>query len=537
MSIRRRVARTACLLAALWSSAALAAAPAPASLPPDAEGHFRIIDGDRCPVCRMFPARNPKLAAAIELSDGRAFYPCGPGCLLEALEHPETHLGVGRGELRRVLVQEYLGGKPVDAAGAFFVEGSDVSGPMGPAPIPLASEADAATFRATHGGKPPVQLAKRGEPQASARGAPPALGSDEVRNAAEPQASARGAPTALGSDEVRNTAEPQASARGAPTALGSDEVRNTAEPILNPLPLVLALQFVGLLLLAFVASGAIRHLTTSAGSGGSIRAHRAATLFLVLGAAAFVAVIGSASKSLVPGAMCGTGALQAMANEGGKTLALQAVALLVLAASWTIDSLRRQHPDSPLAGAAARLTLLSLAVQGSAALGLFKAVRALDPNRPVDCCSLVYGRATQVASSRLDGSALLALAAGLAALALMLAVATLWRPQSMAGLALGFVSLAALPFCGLALLRVVSAHWRLPLVNECPWCLFLPEHGFLGYPLLAALAVVGWEAASAITARLAGGGNPSAVARVRSAAWRIGLALLVFAGLGSGAFR
>jgi nitrous oxide reductase accessory protein NosL len=52
-----------------------------------------------------------------------------------------------------VIVQEYLQGKPIEAATATWVQGSDVVGPMGPAFVPLATAEDLATFRQRHGGK------------------------------------------------------------------------------------------------------------------------------------------------------------------------------------------------------------------------------------------------------------------------------------------------------------------------------------------------------------------------------------------------
>ncbi|HEY3450284.1 MAG TPA: nitrous oxide reductase accessory protein NosL [Myxococcales bacterium] len=484
MRIRRFAAAALLAAAVLGTSAtARAAAPVAAVRAPDAEGQLRIDPADRCPVCRMFPARNAKLAAAIELSDGRAFYPCGPGCLLEALEHPETHLGAGRSELRRVLVQEYLSGRPIDAASAFFVPGSDVSGPMGPAPIPLATEADATAFRASHGGQAPFRLPRHPE-------------------------------------------------------LVEGPESNPSGPSWHPLLLlILALHACGLALLVVVAAGAVRRLAGSSAAspaGAGPNAGRAATVLLALASLALVGAVASTSKALVPGAMCGTGVLQAMGGEGGKALALQALALLTLSASWTLDSLRRKRPDSKLAESSARLSLLSLAVQGVASLGVLRAILALDPHRPVDCCSLVYGRAaaTQAASPRLEGAPLLSLAVGLALLVLALAIGALWRPASKAVVGLAVAALAFVPLGGLALLRVVSAHWSPPLANECPWCLFLPEHGRIGYPLLGALAVAGWEAVSVIAARAAGRSEPGlaelGTSRVRSAALRVGLAMVGF---------
>jgi copper chaperone NosL len=142
------------------SRSAPQAGPLAAQQGPDPEGHPRIASTDRCPVCGMLPAKSHRFAGAIELSDGRAFYSCGPGCLLKMHLHPEVFLKVDRSAIRRAIVQEYLQGKPIEAADATWVQGSDVIGPMGPAFVPLATASDVATFRERHGGKNVFRLSE-----------------------------------------------------------------------------------------------------------------------------------------------------------------------------------------------------------------------------------------------------------------------------------------------------------------------------------------------------------------------------------------
>jgi len=149
------------LLAALGlfcAAAAPAAGPPPGAHPLDARGQMQIDDGDRCPVCAMLPARNPRFAAAIQRDDGRAYYFCSAGCMLRAWLHPETLLGVGRDRLRLPLANDYFSGQPIDARQALWISGSDVIGPMGPALVPLAVEAHVAGFRRRHGGRQVFRL-------------------------------------------------------------------------------------------------------------------------------------------------------------------------------------------------------------------------------------------------------------------------------------------------------------------------------------------------------------------------------------------
>lgn len=146
-----RVALLACLLLADPFGAALAGEPLAGrhGLYPD--GRLRISAADRCPVCAMLPIRYPRFAAAIELRDGRTYYFCSPGCMLKAWLHPDIFLGTDPPRLKRPIALEYLSGEALDARAVFWVSGSDVVGPMGPALVPLKNETHLEAFRRRHG--------------------------------------------------------------------------------------------------------------------------------------------------------------------------------------------------------------------------------------------------------------------------------------------------------------------------------------------------------------------------------------------------
>lgn len=134
--------------------------PVAALLPLAADGQMQLSDSDRCPLCGMFPAKRPKSAAAMVLADGRTFYFCANGCLLRAWHDAVTHLNVPRERIERMVVKDFFSGGPLDAQQAWWVAGSDVVGPMGPAPVALAGEADVTPFKARHGGTIVFQLAQ-----------------------------------------------------------------------------------------------------------------------------------------------------------------------------------------------------------------------------------------------------------------------------------------------------------------------------------------------------------------------------------------
>jgi nitrous oxide reductase accessory protein NosL len=131
----------------------LAGGPTPGQnrLAPD--GEMRISPEDRCPVCAMLPIRYPRFAAAIELQEGPTYYFCSPGCMLNAWLHPDIFLGATAVQLKRPVVLTYLSGEALDARHVFWVSGSDVIGPMGPALVPLKDSTHLEAFRRRHGAK------------------------------------------------------------------------------------------------------------------------------------------------------------------------------------------------------------------------------------------------------------------------------------------------------------------------------------------------------------------------------------------------
>jgi nitrous oxide reductase accessory protein NosL len=126
----------------------------------DESGRMRISEQDRCPVCGMFPAKRPKHAAAMVLKDGRTFYFCSNGCLLRTWRDCDRRLRVPAESIGRMVVQDYFSGAPLDADKAWWVAGSDVVGPMGPALVALRSEQEVTQFRKRHGGRQAFQLSQ-----------------------------------------------------------------------------------------------------------------------------------------------------------------------------------------------------------------------------------------------------------------------------------------------------------------------------------------------------------------------------------------
>lgn len=238
---------------------------------------------------------------------------------------------------------------------------------------------------------------------------------------------------------------------------------------------------------------------------------RIAAFLLLLATLVLVIGITGVLPRVVPGAMCGTGVLQATGGAGGRAIALRGLALGLLAAWHLLDRLNRSRPDSPLATAAARALLLATPAVFLALYDTIRAILWLDVHRPVDCCSVIYDQ-VQAASQAGGGSPLpeaygiWGLAAG-GAVILLLGIG-MWRSRGNPGTRIaGLVALAALlwiPVAAAALVRTLAAYHYGVLQHRCPWCLFLPEHGLVGYPLFGALILVAVEAGASLVCSIVG---------------------------------
>jgi copper chaperone NosL len=128
--------------------------------PLDESGAMQISSQDRCPVCAMQVSKHKKFACAVQLINGKTFYFCGTGCMIRSWMHPEIFLGVTKQNLKRSVVQDYFTGEQVPGRSVYWVAGSDVIGPMGPALVPLKNEQHLDVFKKRHGAKAVFRLSE-----------------------------------------------------------------------------------------------------------------------------------------------------------------------------------------------------------------------------------------------------------------------------------------------------------------------------------------------------------------------------------------
>jgi nitrous oxide reductase accessory protein NosL len=136
------------------------AGPQPGLKPLNESGAMQISSQDRCPVCAMQVSKHKKFACAVQLINDKTFYFCGTGCMIRSWMHPEIFLGVTKQNLKRSVVQDYFTGEQVPGRSVYWVAGSDVIGPMGPALVPLENEQHLDAFKKRHGAKAVFRLSE-----------------------------------------------------------------------------------------------------------------------------------------------------------------------------------------------------------------------------------------------------------------------------------------------------------------------------------------------------------------------------------------
>lgn len=140
----KRIIAAALLFALLTVSPAAAAEKGVAAVPAAA----------KCPVCGMFVAKFPDWTASARFKDGSTSYYDGPKDLFSHYFDTARYTpGKRQADIAALAVKEYYSVTMIDARSAYFVSGSDVSGPMGSELIPFSTEKDAASFKIDHKGK------------------------------------------------------------------------------------------------------------------------------------------------------------------------------------------------------------------------------------------------------------------------------------------------------------------------------------------------------------------------------------------------
>ncbi|MBA3015357.1 MAG: nitrous oxide reductase accessory protein NosL [Proteobacteria bacterium] len=109
--------------------------------------------GTRCSVCGMFVAKYPEWVCQIIMSDGSSKYFDGVKDMMAFSFSPQKYGADAGTTPNEYLVKDYYTLTSVDGKKAFFVVGSDTTGPMGSEFIPFATKEAAEAFSKDHQGK------------------------------------------------------------------------------------------------------------------------------------------------------------------------------------------------------------------------------------------------------------------------------------------------------------------------------------------------------------------------------------------------
>ncbi len=247
----------------------------------------------------------------------------------------------------------------------------------------------------------------------------------------------------------------------------------------------------------------------------------------------FVLATASVLPGLIPGTMCGTGVLHAMAGAGVAVLLSRTVLLALFGAWHTLRRFDESKPSADLRENLARISLVTLTVGAVSSWKTFQSVFYLDMNTVQDCCAAVR-RAGSLDRLFEIPDALIAIGcfvtAGLLFLSLI-AVSTRKSPPRRGSIFVLPLALVFAPLSVLTVINVFSPYHFGSLSHHCGFCLFALRHKAAGYPLAFALILLIREATAFEVARrhfTTDALASDAVRSAKSAARRMILAEVVF---------
>lgn len=108
----------------------------------------------KCPVCGMFVAKYSGWVSSLTFTDATTVYFDGPKDMFTYYLAPGKYdPNRKRSDIAALSVKDYYSLLPIDGRQAFYVSGSDVTGPMGRELVPFGKKTDAEGFLRDHGGK------------------------------------------------------------------------------------------------------------------------------------------------------------------------------------------------------------------------------------------------------------------------------------------------------------------------------------------------------------------------------------------------
>lgn len=263
-----------------------------------------------------------------------------------------------------------------------------------------------------------------------------------------------------------------------------------------------------------------------------------------LAAAALLGLIGIALAwhRVVPGAMCGTGVLQAMGSYGIRAMIFWSLALVILYVWWVLDQLNRFDPMGGLTWQAARIWLTAAPFLLAAFLYSWQALMQIESTPPVSCCAAVFDRVLEATTTAAVTGRLLAASfwghmAGSVGL-LILAARRIQLPDRGSVILPAAIMSLWVPAASVCIKHLWSVYYYQVLSHPCPWCLFLSDYYGVGFLIFGCMAVVVLSSISLWIASHVRRRQPlllkPSIRRVRHSAWQLLTAIVLFTFLTAG---
>jgi hypothetical protein len=266
---------------------------------------------------------------------------------------------------------------------------------------------------------------------------------------------------------------------------------------------------------------------------------RAGAVALFFSTIVLIVAIANVLPEIVPGAMCGTGVIQATDAIGIRSLVFRFIAIFMLFLRSELEKVDLAIPDSVLVQDNARLLLIAFPVVFLSMIATVQTISGLNIHQPVDCCAAVYDvvrSSSDISIVRNIPDAWWVIAFLTGSVFLIVLGLRMWKSSRLRS----FHEMVLLTISGffwailawITLLRVFSVYHYQVLNHHCPWCLFLFEHHLVGYPLFGALALTTFEGSMALAATSIGNKYPrlqfAALARIKKAGFRLVSAVFLF---------
>ncbi len=217
--------------------------------------------------------------------------------------------------------------------------------------------------------------------------------------------------------------------------------------------------------------------------------------FALFSAATFLMIysLSSVLHHAIPGAMCGTGVMEAMGSHGKRFLMTRLLTLTVFYIAFIFFQNSRSVPLGGKQVTTAKVLALILPVLVLSLIESFQAYQQIDFSAPVDCCSALLDRMNTSASASWIGAeqwppALTSWGSPCCALALT----GIWTFFKKARWTL-IPTVVLWILCSYALLihHLLPYHYGV-LEHHCHWCVFDAKYHFQGYVVFGSMLYVLW---------------------------------------------